>query len=108
MKMKPNAQRTICADGTSLSVQASKYHYCTPRDDYGPYSAVGAGYIENAKREAVTPPESWREYGDGEFPSSVYGYVPTQLVEEFIAAHGGRADSQNAEISGRGEKENKT
>lgn len=72
-------------------MQASSFHYCTPREDEGPYSAVEVGYIRDADGAPLTPPDSWREHADGEFPSSVYAYVPMQLVEDFIAAHGGRA-----------------
>lgn len=93
--MKPIAPQIKCSDGTALSVQASKFHYCTPREDDGPHSAVEVGYVEDDDGEQLTPPDSWREYAAGEFPSSVYRYIPTQLVEDFIAAHGGRASSQN-------------
>lgn len=88
--MKDLAKRTICTDGVSLSIQASKHHYCTPRLDNGPYLAVEIGFIQNADASPLTPPETWSEYADGEFPSDVYGYVPIELVEEFIESHGGR------------------
>lgn len=88
--MKPLAPRILCEDGTVLSVQASQYHYCSPREDEGPYSRVEVGFIKDATGAAVTPPEDWREYGDGCFPSDVYGYVPVELVEAFITEHGGR------------------
>lgn len=71
----------ICGDGTSLSVQASFYHYCSPRKDgYGHYYLVEVGYPS-----AEVPP-SWKEYQDGD--SSVYGYIPVYLVEEYISLHG--------------------
>jgi hypothetical protein len=38
----------------------------------------------------MTPPDTWQNYADGEFPSDVYGYVPVELVEAFIESHGGR------------------
>ena len=80
---KDIAEPIRCADGTKVSVQASHMHYCKPRDDIGPYTHVEVGYPD------VDPPESWAEYGDGDYPSSVYGYVPVELVREYIAAHGG-------------------
>ena len=89
--MKPLSPRTPCTDGTSLSIQASQDHYCSPREDEGPYSCVEVGFIRDATGAPLSPPESWREYGDGQFPLSVYGYVPVGLVEAFIAEHGGRA-----------------
>jgi hypothetical protein len=57
------------------------------------YTNVEVGFIQDPEGNVVTPPESWREYGDGTFPSDVYFYIPLTLVEEFIESHGGR---QNA------------
>lgn len=91
--MKPIAPKVKCADGVELSVQASKYHYCSPREDAGPHSCVEVGYIEKGG-EIVTPPDDWREHTDGpDFPNSVYAYVPIKKVEDFIAAHGGRVSA---------------
>ena len=81
--------RIICKDGTSLSVQASETHYCTPRDNGGDYYQKEVGYIKDVDNKALVPPDSWRTFADGVFPSDVYGYVPTTLIEEFIEAHGG-------------------
>lgn len=91
---KPRAARTVCADGTSLSIQASQFHYCTPRDDQGPYTKKEVGFIFDAAGQQMAPPESWAEYADGDFPSDVYGWVPVDLIEEFIVAHGGRKGAQ--------------
>lgn len=81
-------ERVRCQDGTTVSVQASRLHYCTPRTDCDGYTAVEVGY------PSAQPPESWRQYFDGENfdtqgTSSVYGYVPYELVDQFIADHGG-------------------
>ena len=84
--------RIKCADGVSLSVQGHYGAYSRPRDDFAEtYLLVEVGYIEDDKEEPMAPPESWREHADGDFPSSIYGYVPVRLVEEFIDAHGGVA-----------------
>lgn len=92
--MKSIAKSKVCADGTTLSVQASRFHYSTPRQDEGPYTRVEVGYIEDKNGERITPPESWREYADGdEFPNAVYGYVPIELVEALIAEHGGEVNA---------------
>lgn len=89
--------QVTCADGTKLSVQASRGHYCIPRDDRGPYTHVevmGDG------------PWHWLKYLDGEGPrlifsfkrrrlyydpgwDGVYGYVPYQKVAAFIIRHSG-------------------
>jgi hypothetical protein len=88
-QMKDIAKKTTLADGVSLSIQASRFHYSTPRDDFGPYSAVEVGFIENEKGEQLTPPDEWKAHADGDFPNDVYGYIPVAIVERFIASHGG-------------------
>ena len=87
--MKPIHNSIICKDGTKLSIQASMFHYCSPRNDTGPYLKVEVGFITDKNGEPVTPPKTWKEYADGEFPNDVYGYVPTDMVEKFIKSHGG-------------------
>ena len=78
--------RIECQDGTTLSVQVGSSLYCTPRTNSGPWTHVEVGFLD------VAPPDTWKEYADdvsSETPD-VYGYVPVRLVEEYIAAHGGR------------------
>lgn len=75
---KQQATCVQCADGTTMSVQASKFHYCTPRDDHGPYTQVEVWNCGS--------PEAWSEYGTGEYP---YAYIPIELVAEEIDRHGG-------------------
>lgn len=90
---KDVAKKTTCADGVSLSIQASKTHYSIPREDVGPYVAVEVGFIEDKKGKQVTPPRTWKKYADGDkFPNAVYGYIPVSLVERFIKNHGGIKD----------------
>jgi hypothetical protein len=85
------APQIICKDGTKLSVQASNGHYCSPREDYpGYYNSVEVGF------PSVAPPDSWESYFDGDWETgdrtdSVYGYIPIELVIEFIIEHGGIA-----------------
>jgi hypothetical protein len=91
--IKPVARKTVLADGVRLSIQASSFHYCTPRMDSGPYSTVEVGFIEDDSGERLTPPDEWRAHSDGDdFPQDVYDYVPVSIVERFIAAHGGVKD----------------
>jgi hypothetical protein len=80
--------RHKCKDGTTLSIQVGKYLYCTPRNDEGPYTHVEVGYIRDSNGIDVEPPASWNKYRDGE-GSSVFGYVPLQLVQAFLDSHGG-------------------
>lgn len=82
---KQQAQRIHCGDGASISVQASHSHYCTPRDDEGPYIQVEVGYPENVTGGM---PDTWATHRDGE-DSPIYSYVPIELVVDFIDAHGG-------------------
>lgn len=79
------AKRVICEKGTSLSVQASRTHYCTPRDNHGPYSAVEVGFPSRK------PPKAWKEYcEDWEHPKdTVYAYVPIEMVATWIDLRGG-------------------
>lgn len=66
-----------CVDGTTLSVQASQGHYCTPRADKGPYTEVEVW--------CISAPVTEFDYSDDE-PSA---YVPIEDVVRFIDNHGG-------------------
>jgi len=60
----------ICADGFTFSVQASETHYCRPRTNRGPYSAVEVGYPSSR------PPREWKEYFDGHWQEPGWrGYI---------------------------------
>ena len=74
-----------CVDGTTISVQASETHYCVPRSNDGGWTHVDVGY------PSVRPPDSWAEYAEEwDTPTeTVYGYVPIELVREYIELHGG-------------------
>ena len=78
-------------------MQANKYAYCIPRetrtDNWSTYRMVEVGFIKKPMGKDFTPPSSWRSYADHGWPSDVYGYVPTQLVLDFITAHGGESAS---------------
>lgn len=74
----------ICYDGFSMSVQASKYHYSNPKNDQGPWFSAEIGgvskiepllmeFAENAANPLTT----------------VYGWVPTEVVWEVVEKHGG-------------------
>ena len=69
----------VCKDGTKISVQASHFHYCSPRTDEGPWTAVEIGY------PTAPVPRSWG------FDGMVAGYVPVEKVRAFIKRHGGEA-----------------
>jgi hypothetical protein len=90
----PVAKRIECEDGFSLSVQASHGAYCSPRTNLGPWYQVEVGYPSDV------PTEIMRYCEDPETPTeTVYGYVPIELVETLIAAHGGM--KVNAKVKAR-------
>ncbi len=87
-RFKKSAEHVKCVDGESLSVQAGRLLYSTPRNDDGPYTEVEVGY------PSVSPPDTWAEFLEGNWETddhtdSVYAWVPIALVREFVAAHGG-------------------
>lgn len=77
-----NVPRLNCKDGLSLSVQAAHGSYCMPRDDIGPWDTVEVGYPSEALPELMP----WVEPHD---KPTKYGYVPIEIVEKIIEAHGG-------------------
>ena len=83
--IQENRPRLLCNDGFSVSVQASKFHYCSPRlDGAQDYEAVELGYPSNED-------ELINEYAedDWNYTETVYGYVPIEFVEKLIEKHGG-------------------
>lgn len=74
----------VCADGFEMSVQASEFHYCTPRVDGKVYSTVEIGFPNN-KEELIMPFAEEPENPTG----TVYGYVDTEIVDAVIKKHGG-------------------
>jgi hypothetical protein len=91
--------RIHCASGVSLSVQASTFHYCTPRTNNGPWTHVEVGFIYDENEEPIDPPDSWKEYATDTFPCDVYAYVPLELVVEFVRTNGGFLNSTNNQIT---------
>ncbi len=73
------------ADGETVSVQASRFHYCTPRDNAGPYTH----FEVRQWPETETPPEFEAHGGAAYEPAA---YVPLADVLAYIARHGGFAD----------------
>jgi hypothetical protein len=75
----PIRPHIVMNDGTTLSVQASQYHYCEPRlDNYGNYDTV----------EVYNWPIGetfFNEYGGDDDA----GFVPVGVVNFYIEKHGG-------------------
>lgn len=76
-------ERITCQSGLSMSVQASHFHYCSPRDDAGPYSHVEIGF-PNRTIQAFLP------YAENSAvpTDTVYAYVPVEIVEAILAENG--------------------
>ena len=85
---RPIAERMHCADGASLSVQASSLHNCTPKSDTGPWEAVEVGYIRGPKGNNVSV-TNWNPWAGGY--QGPYNCVPTRQVNAYIKRHGGLA-----------------
>ena len=87
-RVKDKNIRIICNDGESLSIQAHKEAYCTPRANKGPYTHLEVGY------PSVKPPDSMMEFcEDSDKPTdTVYAYVPVTVIQEFIDLHGGEKE----------------
>ncbi len=82
--MKKKYKLVECADGFSMSVQASEGNYCSPRDNTGPYTAVEVGFPSSYDwqlQEYAEDPDNPTE--------SVYGWVPAINIKLCIDSHGG-------------------
>lgn len=74
----------VCADGYTMSVQASRFHYCEPREDRGPYSKFEVGFPDGEE------PEFMPYADDPTTPTeTVYGWVPAEVIDAVIQRHGG-------------------
>ena len=84
-EIQANRPRLYCNDGYSISVQASEFHYCSPRlNGLQDYKSVELGY-PSAEDELIN------EYAENalNYTDTVYGYVPIEVVEKLIEKHGG-------------------
>ena len=92
--------RVHCADGVSLSVQASEYAYCSPRQrlqrPWDFYTLVEVGHIYDKDTQPFSPPDVWREYQCGN--DEIWAYVPVPVIKEFIADHGGEVEAPPAPL----------
>lgn len=79
-----NREKITCADGFTVSIQASNGHYCKPRNNDGGYTEFELGYPSS-------PDDLIQEFAeDPDAPcSTVYGYVPKAVVQALIEKHGG-------------------
>jgi len=71
-----------CADGFTISIQASEYHYCSPRENDADWYEVELGF-PSEKDEMI---QRWAE-NEKEPEYTVYGYVPIQVVQDLLNKH---------------------
>jgi hypothetical protein len=82
--MKMNAS-IKCADGLTMSVQASAGHYCAPR-----VTGLGFYYQYEVGYPTMEEPLLLPYAEEPEYPcTTVYGFVPAQVIADVIAKHGG-------------------
>lgn len=86
--MKDQNPVILCNDGFTMSVQASAYHYCSPREDYPhyDYEQVEVGF---PNRKPLGELANYREDDESDYTETVYPYVPHYVVRDEIALHGG-------------------
>ena len=80
--------RLTCKSGLDMSVQASKTHYCNPREymPKGGYTSFEVGYPTEVVEELMPYVE------DADRPlDTVYGYVPAHIIDAVIEKNGGLA-----------------
>ena len=91
-KIQKTRERIKCVDGFSISIQASEYNYCSPKENgYSViYTSVELGFpnreddlIKEFSEDYAEPDE------DIDYTESVYPYVPSHIVALMIASHGG-------------------
>jgi hypothetical protein len=84
------ARAVVCADGFVVSVQASRSHYCVPKDNFGPWTHVEVAF-------PTSPIEGWGKWRTSD---SVWAAVPVPNVIGLLLSHGGvlaRTDTKEEE-----------
>ena len=73
-------------DGFIISVQASYFHYCTPRNNSGPYSHVELGFPSDFDEILFDYSEDASEMSD--MTQTVFPYTPLEVLYESLKTHG--------------------
>jgi hypothetical protein len=77
--------RVVCADGFSVSVQASDSAYCSPRDNIGPWTSVECGFpTEKDPVLEQYAEDPGAEITDDGKVKTVYGWVPSEIITQII------------------------
>ena len=94
-KIQKTRDYVVCADGFTMSVQASENHYCSPRADGTEviYGRVEIGFPSEHEPEFDEYVEQFED-ATINWTGSVYGWVPADIVALVIAKHGGMVSGQ--------------
>ena len=80
-------KRIECLDGFTMSVQASRTHYCLPKqDDAESYEEVEVGYPSQEDELLLPYAELYEDFGPTD---TIYPYVPVDVIDRVIEKHGG-------------------
>ena len=73
-----------------ISIQASEFHYCYPKDDEGPYSQVEVAIFDkNGFRVREGSPDMLEEWADDPtYDKPIYAYVPVYRVTDLLKDDG--------------------
>lgn len=84
--------RVHCADGFSISIQASKFHCCVPREYLpdGNYSAWELGFPSETEPLIL----EYQDSSPRKPTETIYPFVPTDVVNAMIAKHGGLKENE--------------
>ena len=98
MFIQPSRKRVKCADGFSVSIQASENHYCTPRIDgaYIEYENVELGFPSDDESLIEEYSEMME---DTTLTQSVYPYVPAEIVKKVLDKHGGMVEGEMPKLN---------
>jgi hypothetical protein len=106
MRLKPN-EPVVCADGYTISIQASEFTYCSPRTTgcVDGYIACELGFPSEAD-ELINKYAEPTAFGseDIDYTATVYPYVPAHVIQALLAKHGGMVSGECPNLRG-GEEE---
>lgn len=78
----------VCKSGFTFSMQASRFHYCEPRDDIGPWTEVELSAL--SKHMPLLDSYA-HDATDDNNSNTIYGWVPLKEVAELVLKEGGFA-----------------
>ncbi len=84
-----NYRRVYFNNGGSISIQASVYHYSTPRNDEGPYTRVELGFPTEGTKLPKSLLRHMEQGGNDNPYETVYPYTPVGEVNKLIKMNGG-------------------